>query len=216
MLLGAAVAALGATAAAQSVVERFSGSGPGSTDDFTVDGPWLLNWNVTSEFPMLAHLELHLYEEPSGRFAGIAVNYTGVGSGQKVVAEGGRYRIVVAGRAMSWAVEIEKARREVADLLKSDPELSRMQILPPDTGLTPDTVRSIRSWEPEDDSTLIVRTDDGRSFRITFYDGEPCPGLADAQNVFFVTSSARAQTFNAILLEQGVRCYIGQVRTVVQ
>lgn len=205
-----------ATAAAQAVVERFAGSGPGSTETFTVEGPWLLNWRVGSEFPLLAHLEVHLYEEPSGRFVGLAVNYSGVGSGQKIIAEGGQYRIVVAGRSMDWAVEVEEARREVAELLRADPDLTEVSLVPPDIGLTPERLRSVQAWQAESESSMVLRTDQGMRIRIRFYDGAPCPGLLDAENVFFVTADLRAERYNAILLEQGTRCYIGSISEIVE
>jgi hypothetical protein len=215
VVLGSCVALLAAVAVAQTV-DRFSGRGPGGTGAFSVEGPWLLSWRVGSEFPMLAHLELHLYEEPSGRFVGLAVNHTGVGSGQKVIAEGGRYRIVVVGRSMDWAIVIEEARNEIAELLRDNPGLTRVQLVAPNVGLSPDIVAGIRAWQAEDESSLILRTEDGTRLRVRFYDNEPCPGLLDARNIFFVTAGMRSQIFNAILLEQGMRCYIGGISTIVE
>jgi hypothetical protein len=204
--------ALGVTAAAaqtQQAVARFNGSGPGSTESFRVEGPWLLNWRVTNEFPTLTHLEAHLYDAETGRLVGIAVRHTGIGSGQRLVREGGEYRIVVVGTGIDWSLEVEQAPGSLADLVKRNPDLTEVELMTPSIGLSRDVVRHLSGWHTQDARTLIVETDDGRTMSIDFYEGAACPGLADAQNIFFVTSSLQGAIFNAIVLENGTRCYFG-------
>lgn len=204
-----AVALTAAAAHGQEVVARFSGSGPGNTEVFSVDGPWLLNWRVGSEFPTLAHVELHLYDARTGKLAGVALRRPGTGSGQRLIREGGEYRIVVVGTGIDWSLEIEEAPGTIAELLRENPDLETVDLVSPDIGLSRDIVSQIRSWRTDDGRTLTLETDDGRTLSVDFYGGGVCPGLADAENVFFVTSSLRGTLFNGILLENGTRCYFG-------
>lgn len=204
--------ALGLTATVaggQEVVARFSGSGPSSTESFQVEGPWLLNWRVSSGSPMLTHLELHLYDAQTDRLAGVALRHTGVGSGQRLIREGGEYHIAVVGTGIDWAIEIEEAPEAVADLLRQNPDLTEVRLVPPNVGLSRDIVAQLRSWSTADGRSLTLVTDDGRTVSIAFYGDAVCPGLEDAHNIFFVTSGPRGALFNAIVLENGTRCHFG-------
>ena len=48
-----AVLLLTAGAAAATPLVKFSGEGNGKTKEFSVEGPWLLDWKIESEFPDL-------------------------------------------------------------------------------------------------------------------------------------------------------------------
>ncbi len=176
-----------------------------------MDGPWLLNWRVSSDFPTLAYLEIHLYDAQTGRFVGLAVRHTGIGSGQKVIREGGEYRIAVVGRSINWGIKTEEVSEEVADLLRENPNLTEIQLVSPNVGLTRELLERISSWHSEGGRSLFLETDDGMTISVGFYGDAVCPGLQDAENIFFVTSDWRGTTFNAILLEDGTRCYLGGV-----
>ena len=201
---------LAATAATgQEVIARFSGSGPGSTASFQVEGPWLLNWLVSSDSPTLTHLELHLYDAQTDRLSGVALRHTGVGSGQRLIRDGGDYHIAVVGSGIDWAIEIEQAPEAVAELLRQNPDLTEVRLVAPNVGLSRDIVGQLRSWATEDGRSLVLETDDGRRISIAFYGDAVCPGLEDAHNIFFVTSGLRGALFNGIVLESGTHCYFG-------
>ena len=194
---------------AQDVAARFSGSGPQSTASFNVEGPWLLNWRVGSDYPTTTYLEIHLYDAQTNRLAGIALRHTGVGSGQRLIREGGEYHIAVVGSGIDWAIEIEQAPEAVAELLRQNPDLTEVRLVAPDVGLSRDIVGQLRSWATQDGRSLVLETDDGRTISIGFYGDVVCPGLEDAHNIFFVTSSPRGALFNGIVLEDGTHCYFG-------
>jgi hypothetical protein len=201
----------GTAAGQQEVIERFTGSGSGRAGPFRADGPWMLTWRAGSAFPMLAEFAVHLYDARSDRFVGIAVSHTGVGSGQKVIAEPGQYRMVIIGRHVDWAIRIDEAPAELADFVRRRPDVTRVTLVPPRTGLARDVVDSIRTWRAEDDETLVLTTEEGATVRVRFYENVACPGLSETGNIFFVTSSEDRNLYNAILTEEGTRCYIGRI-----
>ena len=200
-----------AATVSQAVIERFTGSGAGSTESFTVGGPWLLNWETTSDFPQLSYIEIHLYDSQTGRHVGVAVQHRGRGNGEKLIREPGNYRISVAGVATDWAIQIEAAGEELTELLRANPDLAEVRLVEPDTGLSRQLVESVAGWQAENERTLLLRTEDGMQLRATFYGDAACPGVLQTENISFVTSGLRGDTFNAILLEDGTRCYLDGV-----
>ena len=70
---------------------------------------------------------------------------------------------------------------------------------------------AFNSWRPVDNGTLLLFAEDkAHGFRVTF--SPPCPGLADATALSFVTSfETSAQSFDSILLDDGTQCYFERV-----
>jgi hypothetical protein len=209
LVLICALSVAGAVIAQQAVIERYTGSGSGSAGPFGTEGPWMLTWSARSEFPTLAEFAVHLYDARSGRFLGLAVNHTGVGNGQKAILEPGDYRLVVVGRSVDWSIRIDDAPAEIAEFMRRRPDVTRVNLIPPRTGLRRDQVSAVSAWSADSDDLLILRMADGSQLRVGFHEGVSCPGLSATGSISFVTSGTSADLFNAILTEEGVRCYIG-------
>lgn len=209
LVLSALLGVAAAPARAGDVLARFSGSGPQSTETFHVDGPWLLNWHAGSDFPTLAYIELHLYDANTGRLVGVAVRHTGVGAGERLIRKSGDFRISVVGTGIDWSLDIEKAPLAVDALLERNPDLTEVTLVPPDVGLDRDIVEHLKSWSTKDGRSLKIETDGGTEMSVGFYDDTVCPGLMEARNIFFVTSGSDDALFNAIMLENGTRCFFG-------
>jgi len=188
---------------------HFSGSGPQSTAPFRVDGPWLLKWHAGSDFPTLAYIELHLYDAKTGKLVGVALRHSGVGAGERLIREGGEFRISVVGTGIDWSLDVERAPAALDALLERNPDLKEVTLVPPDIGLDRDIVEHLKSWSSEDGRSLKIQTDGGAEMSVGFYDDAVCPGLMDARNIFFVTSGANNALYNAIMLENGTRCFFG-------
>lgn len=208
VLLGGMLAASGVCA------ETFEGSGAGSTEPFHMDGPWTITWGTRTEFPMLAYLEIHLYDARTGRHLGVIAKDAEVEGGEKIIRGGGDYRISTVGHTIDWWVRVEPANRTVAEELKAKPDLREVLILAPDAGVERGVVDHLKSWSAASDRSLTLRTDDGRSLSVSFYGDTSCPGLMSTRNIYFVTSGLRGDIFNAILLEDGTRCFLGGVAPV--
>lgn len=210
LLAGSLAEAQVAAPSQHTAVHSFHGSVPGKTPDFEVQGPWTLQWSSTSEFPLMANLELDLYNVDTGRFVGSVVQHSGNGSGEQIIKEGGRYYLVASGQATKWTVKIGEASQNVADFIKQHPDAHVINLVAPDFGLTPDLVHSVTGWQASaDDKSLLLMLKDGSAVRTTFYDGVACPGLKDSDHIFFITSGIQGDKFNAVMLENGQRCYLG-------
>jgi hypothetical protein len=179
-----------------------------------MDGPWTITWGSKSEFPMLAYLEIHLYDAENGRHLGVIAKDAEVEGGEKIIRDGGDFRISTVGHTIDWWVRVEPAAKAVADELEAHPDLREVAIVTPDAGVDRSVVDHLQSWSAESDRALTLRTDDGRALSVSFYGEADCPGLMSTHNVYFVTSGLRADIFNAILLEDGTRCFLGGVAPV--
>ena len=191
-----------------STVHRFSGDAPGSTATFRMDGPWSFAWTVTSEFPQLAFMEMHLYDADTDQFLGRLAQRDGAGDGEKIIPQAGSYRVVVIGRNIDWAVVVEPVTGDLAALVESRPDIERVQLVAPGTGLAPETIRDFTGWRAEGETALLLTTSGKATTRVPFHGGTTCPGLAESHNVFFVTVGFDVSLFNAIMLENGTRCYL--------
>lgn len=112
---------------------------------------------------------------------------------------------------MDWRIEINEVSENLAVLLRENPDLTEIQLVSPNVGLTRELVSRISAWRTEDGRSLLLETDDGMTISAAFHGDVICPGLQDADNIFFVTSDRRGMLFNAILLEDGTRCYLSGV-----
>jgi hypothetical protein len=209
LLAGSPAVAQVAAPSQKSAVHSFHGTVPGKTPDFQVQGPWTLQWSAVSDFPLMANLELDLYNVETGRFVGLVVQHAGNGSGEQIIREGGRYELVASGQAVKWSVKIGEASQDVADYVKQHPDATVVQLVAPDFGLTPALVHSITGWQASaDDKSLLLTLKDGSAVRTTFFGDAACPGLKSSEHIFFVTSGIQGNKFNAIMLENGKRCYL--------
>lgn len=188
-------------------IRHFSGNAPGGTEAFQIDGPWLLSWTAASDFPQIAFMEIHLYDAQTDRFLGLIAQSDGPGKDQRLIRESGTFRIVVTGSNMRWSLEVEPAEATLAELVRSRPDLERIQLIEPRTGVATDLVRNAKGWRAEGE-TAIWLTGSGDPVRIAFHGGIACPGLQESPTISFVTSGFDTQIFNAILLENGTRCYL--------
>ncbi|MGD8416524.1 MAG: hypothetical protein PVH91_05660 [Pseudomonadales bacterium] len=201
--------ALGGTAAwGADTIRSFSGTAPGGTSAFRMDGPWTLSWTAASEFPQLAFLQMQLYDADTDRFLGLVGERDSTGHGERIIPKGGNYRIVVTGQHVDWTIDVAPVSGKVADLLKAHPEIKSIRLVEPETGLSPDLVRGATGWRADGDTAILLTTSTGATVKVPFYGNAACPGLADSHNVFFVTAGYDSELFNAILLENGTRCYL--------
>ena len=116
-ILCAALAALLVTsvATAKSLVRDFSGSGNTTTADFTVEGPWLLDWRLDGRYESLLALDIALIDAKTGRHVGRVLHTKYRGNGVKLFQEGGTYRLRISSTLADWRVKIEQITPEEAD-----------------------------------------------------------------------------------------------------
>lgn len=192
---------------------RLTGDKTGRQPTFTVEGPWILDWSLRSEFPMLANFELRLYDGESGKFIGTIAQLEGTGAGLKLFEEGGSYRLEIVAANVEWEIEISQVNEDQAGKMaraaKGKPSFEdRSQ-----TVLQRVRESSFTEWRPVDDETLLLFGADGLGWRATF--ATACPGLTSAKAISFVAPlSGEATEYDSILLDDGTRCFFDRVSMI--
>jgi hypothetical protein len=116
-----ALLSTGAVAAADTVVREFQGIGRTDTAAFTIESPWLVEWwsrPPSAHDHKPAHLEIHLYDAVTNRYAGRVVQHAGVGNGNVLIEQSGRFRFLVQGQATNWQVKVIQVDADYATRLK--------------------------------------------------------------------------------------------------
>ena len=103
------------TALAKSTVREFSGSDNTTTADFTVDGPWLLDWRLDGSYESLLALDIALIDSKTGRHVGRVLHTKYRGNGVKLFQEGGTYRLRISSTLAQWRVKIQQITPEEAE-----------------------------------------------------------------------------------------------------
>jgi len=112
-LAAAALAVLLSSAVnSKSVVREFSGSKGVTTVPFTVDGPWLLDWRLDTDYEQFAALDIALIEAGTGRHMGRVLYTKYRGNGLKLFEDGGTYQLRISSTLARWRVKIEQITPE--------------------------------------------------------------------------------------------------------
>ena len=116
-IIGVAAAALFAATAAygKSLVRDFSGTGNKTTADFTVEGPWLLDWRLDGTYESLIALDIALIDSRTGQHVGRVLHTKYRGNGVKLFEEGGTYRLRISSTLAEWRVRIQQITPEEAE-----------------------------------------------------------------------------------------------------
>ena len=195
---------------ADAATERFSGNKSGRTEVFSFDGPWTLDWGVTSDYPPAAEFEMRLLDAETGRVIGTILQIEGTANGVRLFHDPGKFRIEVVSAYVNWSLEVEPVSKELAAELKR--QTQEPATLEDDTRATlrriPGDVFS--SWRVEDEENLLLFSDSGVDWHAVF--AAPCPGLKSAEALSFVSSADRpGNEYDSILLDDGTRCYFDRV-----
>ena len=107
-------AGLGNAAVAGEVIAEFSGSRNARTATFEVDGPWLLEWRINSNYRMQQAFELNLINAETGFFDSRVLQTRSTGSGLKLFRNTGRFRFEVSANFTDWYLTVEHLTEEEA------------------------------------------------------------------------------------------------------
>ncbi len=103
-------------ASAKQLVREFSGTGNAVTAEFSVEGPWLLDWRLDGDYSAMLALEIDLVEARGGRHVGRVLRTQRRGNGVKLFEEGGTYQLRISSSLARWRVRIEQITEEEAEL----------------------------------------------------------------------------------------------------
>ncbi|MDJ0939735.1 MAG: hypothetical protein QNJ00_08210 [Woeseiaceae bacterium] len=188
---------------------RFDGVGSGRSAVFATDGPWLLDWTATARTTGLTIFELRLHDGETGELLGKVVELRDTGSGKRLFERAGSYELRVVGREIDWQLLVTVVSEERAGELRraalgettlEDAARAALKRVPEG---------SFESWRPESNEVLLLFHPSGQGFRVEF--AEPCPGLAEATALSFVSSlSGSIDEYDSILLDDGTRCHFAR------
>lgn len=114
-LLSLALLFLAGPLQAGELVREFSGDRSMQTAEFEVEGPWLIDWRVNSDFPSTMGVSVTLVNA-SGAYEGLVVKTKAQGNGVRLVEEGGRFSFKVDATVSYWTLRVEQLTREEAEL----------------------------------------------------------------------------------------------------
>ena len=117
LTLAAAAMALLLSAAVNSknLVREFSGNKNTTTAQFTVAGPWLLDWRLDADYEQLVALDIVLIDARTGEHMGRVLHTMYKGNGLKLFKEGGTYQLRISATLARWRVKIEQITPEEAE-----------------------------------------------------------------------------------------------------
>lgn len=103
-------------AGAEEIVREFTGNKNTTTPEFSVEGPWLLDWRLDGDYNAMVALDITLVEAHGGRHVGQVLHTKRKGNGLKLFQEGGRYQLRISSTLARWRVKIIQITKEEAEL----------------------------------------------------------------------------------------------------
>jgi hypothetical protein len=103
-------------AGAEQIVKDFSGTKNTTTAQFTVEGPWLLDWRLDADYSQLVALDIALVEARGGRHVGRVLHTKRKGNGVKLFEEGGTFQLRISSTLARWRIKIIQITDEEAEL----------------------------------------------------------------------------------------------------
>ncbi len=103
-------------ASSRSLVREFSGNKNTTTAEFRVDGPWLLDWRLDSDYVQSVALDISLIDARTGKHLGRVLHTKFIGNGLKLFDDGGIYKLRISSTLARWRVKIEQITPEEAEL----------------------------------------------------------------------------------------------------
>jgi hypothetical protein len=117
-MLAVAFCATGLTASGKVLVREFSGTGMGTTAEFEVRAPWLLDWRVNSDYQQSLSIEVALVDATTGFHSGLILKTKRAGTGVRLFNKSGRYRFRVSSNFTRWSLKVEQLTAAEAELYK--------------------------------------------------------------------------------------------------
>ena len=111
MLLSAAQ-----SASAEELIVEFNGSGNRTTAEFTVRGPWILDWRINSDYTRMLSFDLDLGDGRTGVLKGSILRTKRLGNGVRLFNESGSFRLRINGSFIDWYLKVKKLTPAEAEL----------------------------------------------------------------------------------------------------
>jgi hypothetical protein len=101
-------------AGAAETVREFRGSRSTTTTEFEVQGPWILDWRIVTDYPGQMAVDISLVEARSGAFQGSVLKTKWPGNGVRLFEEGGTFQFKIISNLAGWNLKVQQISREEA------------------------------------------------------------------------------------------------------
>ncbi len=101
---------------AEELLREFSGTGSTITPEFEVDGPWLLDWRVNSDYSRFMAVDIILLDGKTGFQVGRVKHKKEPDNGVRLFDSSGRYKLRIDSSHTRWQVKIIKITPAEAEL----------------------------------------------------------------------------------------------------
>ena len=103
----------------KELIREFKGSNSKTTVEFEVKAPWIVDWRVTGDYPGQMALNVNLIEEKTGEYVGKIVTTKYVGTGVRLLDEGGIFHFQVDSSLINtWTLRVEQLTKAEAETYK--------------------------------------------------------------------------------------------------
>lgn len=101
---------------AEDLLREFSGTTSTITPTFEVDGPWLLDWRVNSDYSRFMAIDIVLLDGKTGFQIGKIKHKKEPDNGVRLFETGGRFKIRIDSSHARWQVKVIEITRSEAEL----------------------------------------------------------------------------------------------------
>ncbi len=96
------------SAGAEELIVEFKGNGNRTTAEFKVQGPWILDWRINSEYTHMLSFDLDLVDGRTGVLKGNVLRTKILGNGVRLFSQSGSYRFRINGSFIDWHLKVKK------------------------------------------------------------------------------------------------------------
>jgi len=106
----------GVSTSAEELVAEFKGNGNRTTAEFKVQGPWILDWRINSDYTHMLSFDLDLVDGRTGVLKGNVLRTKILGNGVRLFNQSGSYRFRINGSFIDWHLKVKKLTPAEAEL----------------------------------------------------------------------------------------------------
>ena len=112
----ALIAVLLIASVSAQAVEVFKGTGDTTTAIFTVEAPWVLDWNLNGDYDAIVALDVTLVEAHTGRYVGRILHTKRKGNGLQLFDQAGKFQLRISSTLARWTLKVQQLEPEEREL----------------------------------------------------------------------------------------------------
>ena len=116
LLSSVAMLLLTPAAGAEELVANFTGSGNTTTPEFEVEGPWILDWRINSDYTRMLSFDVDLVDARTRMLQGVVLRRKVLGNGVRMFNQSGKFRFRINGSFIRWQLKVIQLTPEEAKL----------------------------------------------------------------------------------------------------